>query len=131
MTRLYLSVGSHDEWTETPAFAVVDCNLWDLRREVGRLRTACLNHGLASAASQCHVAYPDWHDPDDQHCVEGNEMVVGAYGDVRFEGALRYSGDLVGTRALAFSTLTAIAESGVEEWFETSSVEAGVRLAVA
>lgn len=131
MTKLYLSTSSHDEYTETPAFAVVDGNLWDLRREVDRLRSICVNNGLVSVVSQCHVAHPEWHDPDEQFCVEGNEMIVDAYGNVRFDGTLLFSNEPVMTGTLAYSTLTTVAGSAVSEWFEANSIQTAVRLALA
>ncbi|WP_427309247.1 hypothetical protein [Cupriavidus sp. H39] len=101
-----------------------------LRREVERLRRACADNGLYAVS----ILYPslavEWHDPRSEFRIESDRLVVNRMGDVRWEGRTRFAGNRMATEYTAFSTLTALAESGELTAYQTEDVKGGVEDAV-
>ncbi|WP_454740453.1 hypothetical protein [Cupriavidus necator] len=108
----HMSVSSDNDDLDRPRYATFRGDIWELRREVERLRRACADNGLYAVS----ILYPslavEWHDPRSEFRIESDRLVVNRMGDVRWEGRTRFAGNRMATEYTTFSTLTALAESG-------------------
>lgn len=76
----HMSVSSDNDDLDRPRYATFRGDIWELRREVERLRRACAENGLYAVS----ILYPslavEWHDPRSEFRIESDRLVVNRMG---------------------------------------------------